>query len=166
MTQVYLDIGSNINRRKNIQSCIDQLLLDFPNMRYSRAYESEAYGFEGDPFINLSASFQTELSYQDLKLYLKQLEDKHARERNNRKFIARTLDVDILLFGGLILQPDVDLPRAEILKFPFVLFPLVELAADFVHPIEKRTIGEIVKKSKLNKNSLKEIKNFPIIHEK
>lgn len=166
MTQVYLDIGSNIDRRKNIQSCIDQLLLDFPKMRYSKAYESEAYGFEGDPFINLSASFQTDLSYQELKAYLKQLEDRHARKRIKEKYIARTLDADILLFGNLILQPDIDLPRAEILQYPFVLFPLVELAADFVHPIEKKTIAKIVKESKLNKDSLKEIKNFPITHEK
>ena len=166
MTQVYLDIGSNIERRKNIQSCVDQLSIDFPDIQYSTAYESEAFGFEGDPFINLSAGFNTDLEYSALKSYLKQLETMHARKRNKKKFIARTLDVDVLLFGDLNLHPDVDLPRAEILKYPFVLFPLSEIAADFIHPIENKTIAKIVKETTLDKDTLTAIKNFPIIHDK
>jgi 2-amino-4-hydroxy-6-hydroxymethyldihydropteridine diphosphokinase len=158
-----LDIGSNINRKKNIQACVDQLLIDFPSIVFSKAYESEAFGFDGDPFINLSAQLETELSFEELNSYLKKLEDKQARQRNTKKFIARTLDVDILLFGSLNLQPDKDLPRAEILKFPFVLFPLTEIAADFVHPIEKITMSDIVKDSPLDRTSLVEIKNFPKI---
>jgi len=164
MTTVFLDIGSNIDRTENIQSCVDQLLIDFPGVIFSTAYESEAYGFEGDPFINLSARIQTDLSYQDLKTYLKNLEDRHARKRDNEKFIARTLDVDILLFGDLILQPEIDLPRAEILKFPFVLFPLSEIAADIIHPQQQKSIAEIVKISKLDENTLTKVKDFPILN--
>jgi 2-amino-4-hydroxy-6-hydroxymethyldihydropteridine diphosphokinase len=163
MTHVYLDIGSNIDRKKNIQSCVDQLCLDYPDIVFSKAYESEAFGFEGDPFINLSARIQTNLSYRELKGYLTKLEDRHARKRDNKAFIARTLDVDILLFGDQVLQPEVDVPRAEILKFPFVLFPLAEIAADFVHPLENKTIGQIVKASILDKSTLSEVENFPKI---
>jgi 2-amino-4-hydroxy-6-hydroxymethyldihydropteridine diphosphokinase len=165
-TTVYLDIGSNINRKENIQACVDQLVIDFPEIVFSKAYESEAFGFEGDPFINLSARLKTTLSFKALNRYLKKLEDKQARQRDSEKFVARTLDVDILLFGDLNLQPEIDLPRAEILKFPFVLFPLSELAADFIHPIEKISIGDIVKGTSLNKNSLVEVKNFPNISKK
>lgn len=163
MTTVYLDIGSNIDREENIQSCVDQLIKDFPGIVFSKAYESEAFGFDGDPFINLSAGLQSDFDYNELKIYLKKLEDKHARKRDNKKFIARTLDVDILLFGDLILQPEKDLPRAEILKFPFVLFPLEEIAGDVSHPQKKITISELVKVSGLDKNSLTEIKGFPEI---
>jgi len=163
ITPIFLDIGSNINRKKNIQACVDQLLLDFPDIVFSKAYESEAFGFDGDPFINLSAGFETDLSYQDLNTYLKKLEDKQARKRDTKKFISRTLDVDILLFGDLNMQPEIDIPRAEILKFPFVLFPLSEISENFIHPIEKATIGELVKRSSLDKKSLTEVKNFPII---
>ena len=166
MTQVYLDIGSNIDRRKNIQSCVDQLLSDFPEICFSKAYESDAFGFDGDPFINLSASLQTDMDYAELKLYLKTLEDKHARKRDDKKFISRTLDVDLLLFGDLNLQPEVDLPRAEILKFPFVLFPLAEVAGSFIHPIENISIAEIAKTTQLNRSSIREIKNFPLIPSK
>ena len=163
MTQVYLDIGSNIDRRMNIQSCVDQLYQDFPDIILSKAYESEAFGFEGDSFINVSARIETEQNYDELKSYLKDLENKHARKRNTKKFISRTLDVDILLFGDLILQPEKDIPRAEILKFPFVLFPLSEIAADVIHPIEKQTISQIAQSCSLDKTTLKEIQNFPTV---
>ncbi len=163
MTSVYLDIGSNIDRHKNIQSCVDQLQNDFPGVVFSKAYESPAFGFDGDPFINLSANIETNLDYYELKNYLRKLENKHARKRDDKKFISRTLDVDVLLFGNLILQPEIDLPRAEILKFPFVLFPLAEIAADIIHPQEKKTIREIIKQSNLDKSTLTEVKNFPQI---
>ena len=155
--QVYLDIGSNIDRKHNIRSCIKQLKLEFQNIVFSRAYESDAEGFEGDPFINLSASLQTDKSYQEMSRYLKQLETDHARQRTGVKFSARTLDVDILFYDDLVLQPDIDLPRAEVLKYSFVLFPLAEIAADYIHPELGVTIGELSKQSKLNRDKLREI---------
>jgi len=161
MATVFLDIGSNIDREENIQSCVDQLRVDFKGIIFSKAYESKAFGFDGDPFINLSAKLETELSFEALNKYLKTLENKHARKRNNKKFIARTLDVDILLYDDLILQPEKDLPRAEIIKFPFVLFPLAEVAGDVVHPLEKITINEIVSTTTLDKTSITEVKGFP-----
>ena len=163
MATVFLDIGSNIDREDNIQSCVDQLCADFDGIIFSKAYESEAFGFDGDPFINLSAKLETELSFEALNAYLKTLENKHARKRDNEKFIDRTLDVDILLYDDLILQPDKDLPRAEILKFPFVLFPLAEIAGEIIHPIEKISINQIVKETTLDKTTIKEVKNFPQI---
>lgn len=162
MTMVYLDIGSNIDREINIQACVDQLQKDFNDIVFSKAYESEAFGFEGDAFINLSAGFDTDLSYKDLNTYLKSLEDKQARKRGGKKYISRTIDVDILLFGDADLRPEKDVPRAEILKFPFVLFPLTEIAGDVLHPIENVTISELAESSSLDKSNLIEIKNFPI----
>lgn len=163
MIDVYLDIGSNIKRRKNIQSCVDILLKDYPTIKFSKAYESEAMGFDGDPFINLSAHIETKKSFKSLKSYLKKIEDKHARKRDKTKFISRTLDVDILLYGDQVLQPEYDVPRKEILKFPFVLFPLAEIAEDVIHPTENKTIGELANESKLNKNTITEVKDFPEI---
>lgn len=163
MTEVYLDIGSNIDREKNIQSCVDELITVFPDITFSKAYESAAVGFDGDSFINLSAGLHTDLTFEELSVYLKKLEDRHARKRDDEKFIARTLDVDILLFGDLVLQPRLDLPRAEILKFAFVLYPLAEIAADFVHPVEQLSISELAKASSLDKKSLTEIRDFPTL---
>jgi 2-amino-4-hydroxy-6-hydroxymethyldihydropteridine diphosphokinase len=155
--QVYLDIGSNIDRKHNIRSCMQQLKLEFPDIVFSRAYESAAEGFDGDPFINLAASLKTEKSYQEMSRYLKRLETDHARQRNEVKFSSRTLDVDILFYDDLVLQPDIDLPRAEVTQYPFVLFPLAEIAADFIHPELGLSITELVAQSKLSSNTLQQI---------
>jgi len=160
--KVYVDIGSNINREENIQSCVGQLQQDFPGITFSKAYESESLGFEGDPFINITAGFETDLSYPDLKFYLKNIENKHARERvRNNKYISRTLDIDVVLYGNQVLHPEYDVPRSEILKYPFVLFPLAEIAPDVIHPQQKKSISELAKATELNKNGLKELTDFP-----
>jgi 2-amino-4-hydroxy-6-hydroxymethyldihydropteridine diphosphokinase len=155
--QVYLDIGSNIDRKRNIRSCMQHLRLEFSDIIFSRAYESEAAGFEGDPFINLCARLQTDKSYPEMSRYLKRLETDHARQRSGVKFSSRTLDVDILFYDDLILQPEIDLPRAEVIKYPFVLYPLAEIAADYIHPELNISIAELAEKSALDQTTLQEI---------
>lgn len=154
MTKVYVDIGSNIDRDTHICACIQQLRKDFPNIVFSKPYESKSEGFVGDDFINLSAGFDTDMPYDELRSYLKELERKQNRVRDGEKFVSRTVDVDILLFGDEILKPKRDVPRAEILKFPFVLYPLSEIAADVIHPELNKTIGEIANDSVLDRASI------------
>lgn len=161
--KVFIDIGSNINREENIQSCVDQLRQDFPDIVFSKAYESDSLGFEGDSFINITAGFETDLSYPDLKFHLKNIENKHARERaRNSKYISRTLDIDVVLYGSQVLHPEYDVPRSEILKYPFVLFPLAEIAPEVIHPQQKIAISELAKATELKRNTLTEIVDFPV----
>lgn len=157
MAQVYLSIGSNIDREHNIRSCLQHLEKAFGDIILSTLYETEAVGFDGDPFINLAASLTSNLSPKEIDLQLKEIENKHLRTREGNKFSARTLDIDLLLYGQLILHPEMDVPRNEIIKYAFVLFPLAEIAADFIHPEYQQSIAQLAKQSSLNTTSLKPI---------
>lgn len=84
-TKVYLNIGSNIDRDKNIQSCMKQLKQDYPDIIFSNIYETEAFGFDGDAFYNVAAALTTELSVDAFEQYLKNIENQHARKRDGVK---------------------------------------------------------------------------------
>ena len=75
---------------------------------------------------------------------LKKIESYHGRTRGKEKFESRTLDLDQLLYGDLVMQMDgVNLPHTDILRYNFVLKPLTELAGDVEHPEEEKTINEL-----------------------
>ncbi|WP_160151491.1 2-amino-4-hydroxy-6-hydroxymethyldihydropteridine diphosphokinase [Microbulbifer sp. ALW1] len=140
MATVYLSLGSNIDREKNLSAGLDALVEAFGDLRMSQVYESEAVGFDGDNFYNLVAAIDTELSVGELALRLRHIEDDNGRLRSGPKFSARTLDIDILTYDELTGEVDgVKLPRGEILKNAFVLLPISELAPDILHPVADKT---------------------------
>ena len=144
MSTAYLSLGSNVNARSNILSGVAALREAFSNVRLSPAYQTRAVGFDGDDFINLTASIETMLQPLELKRFLNELEDRHGRVRNVAKFSDRTLDIDILLYDDLYLvSPLIEVPRAEIMTFTHVLKPLADLAPDLLHPVCGKTIAEI-----------------------
>ncbi|WP_078085348.1 2-amino-4-hydroxy-6-hydroxymethyldihydropteridine diphosphokinase [Microbulbifer mangrovi] len=144
MATVYLSLGSNIEREKNLRAGLDALVQAFGDLRMSEVFESEAVGFDGDNFYNLVAAIETDLSVGELAMELRHIEDDNGRVRGGPKFSARTLDIDILTYddrSGVI--DGVKLPRGEILKNAFVLLPLSELAPDTVHPLEGKTYQQL-----------------------
>ncbi|QIL90335.1 2-amino-4-hydroxy-6-hydroxymethyldihydropteridine diphosphokinase [Microbulbifer sp. SH-1] len=144
MATVYLSLGSNIDREKNLSAGLDALVAAFGDLRMSQVYESEAVGFDGDNFYNLVAAIETDLSVAELALCLRNIEDANGRVRSGPKFSARTLDIDILTYDDLTGEVDgVKLPRGEILKNAFVLLPLSELAPDLVHPVEGKSYQQL-----------------------
>jgi len=135
MPRVYISIGSNIERESHVRCALDALYEWFGELALSSVYESEAVGFDGEPFFNMVVGVQTHLSVGDLSARFKQLEADNGRRRNVPKFSGRTLDLDILTYDHEVGQIDgVELPRGEILKNAFVLRPLAEIAPNERHP--------------------------------
>ncbi|MGU5739392.1 2-amino-4-hydroxy-6-hydroxymethyldihydropteridine diphosphokinase [Aeromonas caviae] len=143
MTRIYISLGSNIDRERHIRAGLDALHAEFGELQVSRVFESEAVGFNGRPFYNLVVGADTELPLATLCQRLRAMEFAHGREPDAKKFAPRTLDLDLLLYGELVCETPLVLPRGEILTNAFVLWPLAELAPTFRHPIDGRTIAEL-----------------------
>lgn len=154
MAFAYVSIGSNIRAEINICSCIQHLRKQFDEITFSPVYQTPAEGFKGTPFLNLVTGFITHLPPDNLQTYLKNLETTHGRQRNQEKFSARTLDVDLLLYNDLNLLPDIKIPHPDITRYPFVLFPLAEIAPDVIHPALQQSISTIAANSKLSRETL------------
>ncbi|NOY63649.1 MAG: 2-amino-4-hydroxy-6-hydroxymethyldihydropteridine diphosphokinase [Gammaproteobacteria bacterium] len=139
MTQVYVSVGSNIEKTANIRFAIRMLRRRYGVLTLSRIYESVAVGFDGGNFYNLVVGFDTQSSAFSVIRSLHRLEKLRKRTRQGQKFISRTLDLDLLLYGNRITcRGRLRLPRDEISKYAFVLLPLAEIAPTQQQLLTKR----------------------------
>jgi 2-amino-4-hydroxy-6-hydroxymethyldihydropteridine diphosphokinase len=144
VARVYVSIGSNIERRRNVAAALHSLEHEFGELQRSTIYETQAVGFEGNPFYNLVVGFDTEQGPQDVAATLHDIETRHGRQRHAGKFSPRTLDLDLLLYDDLVVnEHNLKLPRAEILDYAFVLRPLAEIAGERRHPLAGKSFAAL-----------------------
>ena len=135
MPRVWASLGSNIDRERCIRGAVAALRERYGELIVSRVFESEAVDFEGQPFYNLVLGFHTHESPAALRERFRAIEDAFGRVRGSDRFTSRTLDIDLLTYGDLVLDDDgLELPRDEIDRYAFVLRPLAEVAGDERHP--------------------------------
>jgi 2-amino-4-hydroxy-6-hydroxymethyldihydropteridine diphosphokinase len=144
MPQVFVGIGSNIDKEHNVRRGVRELAARYSPLTLSPVYQSRAIGFEGEDFLNLVAAFDTGDSLREIRAALDAIEQACGRIRNGVRFSARTLDLDVLLYGDLLeLGAPQPLPAPEIADYPCVLRPLADLAPDRRHPQTGRTFSEM-----------------------
>lgn len=142
LTPVLLGLGSNTLREQHLCAALDALAEILSDMRCSAVFESEAVGYRGDHFFNLVVFGQCALSLSALNLRLKAIENDNGRYSPNR--VGLPLDIDILTFGEQVGEFDgINLPRAEILKNAFVLWPLALLVPEQRHPQDGRSYAQL-----------------------
>lgn len=114
-------------------------------LRRSALYKTAAWGIEAQPdFLNQVLELETALSPDILLGQLLEIERDMGRIRGE-KFGPRTIDLDILLYGDLVMNtPDLDIPHPRMAERRFVLKPLTELIGDRFHPVTGRTIREML----------------------
>lgn len=144
MATIYISLGSNIEREKNTRAGITALKQAFGVLRLSSVYESEAVGFAGEAFYNMVIACEVDTTVFETNQILRDIEDINGRDRSGPKFSSRTLDLDLLLYDDLIINENgLQLPRAEILKNAFVLWPLAEIAGQLKHPETGQSYAEL-----------------------
>lgn len=145
MARVYIGIGSNIDKHVHIPQVLAELRAMFGEITISPIYQTSAIGFEGDDFYNLVVGVDTVLTPIEVYRYLRELEASHQRKRSSgNQFIARTLDLDQLLYDDLQIDDGaISIPHDDIINYAFVLKPLVDIANDLVHPVLHTSIGSL-----------------------
>lgn len=142
MADVYLSLGSNLRPAANLRLAVRELGRRFTLRQVSAVYRNKAVGFEGEDFMNAVACVETEMSPLQVCRELDAIHDMAGRRRGADAFVSRTLDIDLLLYGQEVIdEAPVRIPRADVLKYSFVLGPLAEIAPDFVHPVTGRTMA-------------------------
>jgi len=133
MNKFYVLIGSNIDPLNNINLCLEKIAAhsDLEQIQLSSFYESEAFGMEGDNFINAVIYLKSKKNHKEILRLLKQIEHECGRVRDpNNKFTPRTLDLDIIDWNGFIgMLDDKQYPDPEIQQRDFIKIPYLELKA-------------------------------------
>lgn len=144
MARAYISIGSNINREINIRTGVNILRQYYDPLTISRVFEGESVGFQGENFYNLVVGFDTDESAQAITHRLHKIEQMCGRTRNTLRFSSRSLDLDLLLYDNVVIdQLGLQLPRADILNYAFVLQPLAEIAPHLHHPIIGQSYADL-----------------------
>ena len=148
MKKAYIGIGSNLgDKLKYCQEASDRII-NLPGCRLnaeSSYYRTEPVGVEGqDWFINGVVCIETDLPATGLLENLLSIEADMGRKRK-KKWDARTIDLDILLFGeDIIHEPDLTVPHPLMHVRRFVLIPMVELSPDLRHPLLHKTMLQLL----------------------
>ena len=148
MDRVFVGLGSNIGDRFGyLQKALDVVgkVRSTRVKNVSSVYETAPVGDANQSdFLNAVAELSTGLEPGELFMELKGIEKLLGRSPS-RRWGPREIDIDILLYDGLVFQDDeVTVPHAEMERRKFVLVPLREIAPDLVHPVSGMTMEELV----------------------
>lgn len=148
--RVYLSLGSNIgNKRKNLLEAIRKIgeLENTEVVKSSTILETEPFGYlEQDNFLNTCLEVKTLMTAQEFLKEILQIELDMGRVREI-KWGPRIIDIDILFYDKEIIEEDnLAVPHPWICEREFVLDPLSEIAPNYIHPLEKKTITMLARK--------------------
>jgi 2-amino-4-hydroxy-6-hydroxymethyldihydropteridine diphosphokinase len=151
-TQVILSLGSNIVPRTTFIERALEALSELPHihlLRSSSLYETEPVDVPEDEdhllFLNVVAIVETMLPPETFLHAVQDIEETLGRRRTGRYGAARTIDMDIIAFGDMVMDtPTLTLPHPRSHLRTFVLAPLAELLPDYRLPGQQQTVTQLL----------------------
>lgn len=148
MTAALLGLGSNAgNRREQLQAALALLARDTYIERCSPVYETQPWQMPKDTpcFLNAVVLVRTSYSAEELWALCCQIERLLGRGRSGRAEPVRPLDLDVLLYGELLLRAEhLCIPHPRLHQRRFVLQPAASVAPEMRHPLFRKTIAELL----------------------
>lgn len=148
-TSIILSIGSNKgDRLKNIQECIALIHRKVATViKASRLYQTPAWGFEGEAFYNAALLVHSHKPAEKVLQEVLNIEKGLGRTRTETTtYTSREIDIDIIAYGNQVIKTEsLEVPHPRMHQRHFVLQPLLDLQLDYIHPILKRNIAELIK---------------------
>ncbi|MDQ6987542.1 MAG: 2-amino-4-hydroxy-6-hydroxymethyldihydropteridine diphosphokinase [Mariprofundaceae bacterium] len=127
MTEFLIGMGSNIEPKQHLKSAATALSAAFSEAEFSGVYRSAAIGMQdAADFLNACCLLQSDMQQDVLAGWLKQLEDAHGRDRSEGSWKPRTLDLDVLMAGGEVVDDELFryahayVPARELVDLPHV----------------------------------------------
>jgi len=123
----------------------------------SSLYESKAWGFKAETdFINQVVLLETKLKPRQILQIGLDIEKELGRIRNTEAYVSRTMDIDLLFYDDQIIDTaDLQIPHPRLHLRRFTLEPLAELIPDYVHPLLKKTMHDLLNSCKDNLSTIK-----------
>jgi 2-amino-4-hydroxy-6-hydroxymethyldihydropteridine diphosphokinase len=147
LKQAFLSLGSNVgDREAHLLAALERLeAAGIHILRRSSIYETEPQDLREQPwFLNLVVEVETELFPRLLLSRIQAIELGMGRKREVSKG-PRPIDIDILLLGDFVIDTrELQVPHPRMSERRFALEPLAELAPDFSHPVNGKTVREML----------------------
>jgi 2-amino-4-hydroxy-6-hydroxymethyldihydropteridine diphosphokinase len=146
MQNVYILAGTNLgNRKANLDFALSSLAKGATVIKTSSCFETEPVGFlDQSWFFNQAIELETQRTPSELLLFCQNIESSCGRVRTFPN-APRTLDLDILFYGDLVIsREDLIIPHPRLAERRFALAPLAQIAAEFVHPVLKKSIRSLL----------------------
>lgn len=147
MAIVFLSLGSNLgNRSANLKTAIEIISAKAGIvLQMSGMYETQAWGYNGNNFLNMVVQMETLLEPLALLKVLKETEREMGRIKTSEGYVDRSIDIDILFYDQTVLNSEnLTIPHPQLQNRLFVLVPFVEVAPDFFHPVLQKSMKELL----------------------
>ncbi len=152
MGKVFMALGGNVGK---VSANFDIVIEHIKKMigavvSQSSLYQTEPWGDKKQPdFLNKVIVVETKLSPEEVLKNILAIEKKMGRNRNeHNQFASRTIDIDILFYSKKIINNNnLIIPHPRLHLRNFVLIPLMEIDAEWIHPVFNKKIKQLFKAS-------------------